>query len=216
MNAQVENGQEAQAKPAKPKTEVEKVSMLDGRTVEFAGKKKLLKDYALDEAGNLAYIQLDFRNGDSRKITIPSALLGQFAGHGAIQKYGDALAGLKGVDGGEPDIEDMVLEIDDLDSRIQKGEWSAAREASGMGGTSILIKALMEYGGQTLENVKQFLGDKDQKFKIALRNNDKRPNKSGVTLKAIVQRLESEKAAKASKVDTDTALAGLDAMEAAG
>ncbi len=220
MNAQyeeVENGiASAPAKAKRAKAEVEVVTMTDGRKVEFPGKKRLIKDYALRGDGSFDYAILDFRNGETRQISVVDSLVGQFVGHGVLQKYGDELAGLKGADGGEADIEDMVLTIDELNERLQKGEWSTQREGgSGMGGTSILIKALMEYGGQTLENVKSFLKDKDQGFKIALRNNDKRRNKAGVTLKTIVSRLESEKAAKVSKVDTDQALAGLDAMEAA-
>jgi hypothetical protein len=220
VNAQAEEVENevasAPAKAKKAKAEVEVVVMSDGRKVEFPGRKRLIKDYTLSADGSFAYATLDFRNGETRKITVVDSLVGQFVGHGVIQKYGDELAGIKGVDGSEADIDDMVLTIDELDERLQKGEWSTQREGgSGMGGTSILIRALMEYGGQTVENVKAFLADKDQAFKIALRNNDKRKNKGGVTLKAIVSRLESEKAAKASKVDTDQALAGLDAMEAA-
>lgn len=217
MNAEAsEVAQETARAPKKSKTDVVKVKMTDGREVEFAGKRKLVKDYTLEDDGSLAYITLDFRNGDTRQIRLPAALVGQFAGHGAIQKYGDNLAGLKPAEGqDEVDIEDMVYETDLLDERIQKGEWSAEREGGGIGGTSILIKALMEYSSQPVEQVKGFLKDKDQKFKMSLRGNDKRRNAAGVTLKAIVDRLEAEKAAKATKVDTDSALAELDGLGAA-
>lgn len=194
---------QAQTKPKKPPTPVEVVTMTDGRVVEFAGKKKLLKDYVLNpENGSLEHIILDFRNGETRKIVVPPQLLGQFAGHGAIQKYGDEVAG-------EEDVDDMVLAIDDLDSRIQKGEWSTQREGGGMSGTSVLIKALMEYGGRTVEQVKAFLTGKTPQEKTALRNNDKRPNASGQTVKSIVQRLEAEKAEKGAKIDTSSMLEGL-------
>lgn len=204
-----------QAEPAKKKTEVEVVKMEDGREVEFAGKRKLVKDYALDENGNLQHIVLDFRNGTVRKIVIPPSLLGQFAGHGALQKYGDELAGLKGADGGEPDIDDMVLTIDALDETIQQGKWSTRKEGDGMGGTSILIKALMAYGGKTVEVVKAFLKDKDAKFKAALRAEDKRVSKvNGLTMAGTVKALEAEKVAKGVKIDTSAALGDLDSMGA--
>jgi len=214
MNAEVNEVSEnvAELKPKKAKTEVEVVTMEDGRKVEFAGKRKLVKDYVL-QSGNLEYIILDFRNGVSRKIVIPQSLLGQFAGHGAIQKYGDELAGLKDADGvSEPSIDDMILTIDVLDETIQQGKWSTRKEGEGMGGTSILIKALMEYSGKTVEQIKAYLKDKDAKFKAALRADDLRPNASGVTLATVVKRLESEKLSKGVKVDTSKALDDLDSI----
>jgi len=211
MNAQAEEVETTEAVPARKK-EVEVVKMEDGRSVEFAGRRRLVKDYVLNGDGSLDHITLDFRNGTSRKIRIPHSLVGQFAGHGAIQKYGDELAGLKGADGGEPDIDDMVLTIDLLDENIQAGKWSTRKEGDGMGGTSILIKALVEYGGKSVEQVKAFLKDKDAKFKAALRLDEKRPNKAGFTMASIVKKLESEKAAKGVKVDTAAALDDLDSM----
>jgi hypothetical protein len=207
MNAVLNEDGEQQAQQAAPKAPkakavVETVTMTDGRQVEFAGKRKLVKDYVVGDDGQLSHIQLDFRNGETRQIVIPAQLIGQFAGHGALQKYGDETAG-------EDDVDDMVLAIDDLDARIQKGEWSVAREGGGMSGTSVLIKALMEYGNRSVEQVKAFLTGKSQGDKQALRNNDKRPNAQGQTVKSIVQRLESEKASKATKVDTDAMLEGL-------
>jgi hypothetical protein len=201
------------AEPAKKKTEVEVVKMEDGRQVEFAGKRKLVKDYLLDEKGNLDHITLDFRNGVTRKITIPQSLLGQFAGHGALQKYGDELAGLKNPDGTEADIDDMVLTIDELDKNIQAGKWSTRVPGDGMGGTSILIKALMAYSGKTLEVIKNFLEGKDAKFKAALRADDKKVSKlNNLTMAGTVKALEAEKVAKGVKVDTAAALGDLDAM----
>ena len=220
MNAQVEsdyslNADEAQEAPKSKaaKTVVEIVTMEDGRKVEFAGKRKLVKEYFLNDDGTLNYCQFDFRNGVSLKIVPPESLLGQFAGHGVLQKYGDELAGIKGIDGGEPDIDDMVLTLQTLDETIQQGKWSTRKEGDGLGGTSILIKALVEYGGKTVDQVKAFLKDKDAKFKAAIRSEDKRPNKSGLTVAAIVKRLESEKLAKGTKVNTDEALAALDSFE---
>jgi hypothetical protein len=214
MNAAVAEdvGEETAAKPKKAKAVVETVTMDDGRVVEFVGKRRMNKRYVLDSEGNLDYIQLDFKNGTTRKITLPQSLLGRFAGHGAIQKYGDELAGLKGEDGGEPDIDDMVLTIDELDTTIQKGEWSERREGDGLSGTSVLIKALVAYGGKSVEQIKAFLKDKDAKFKMALRLKDDRPNKDGKTIAYYVKAIEAEKVAKATKVDTNSELDQLDAM----
>jgi hypothetical protein len=106
----------------------------------------------------------------------------------------------------------MVLQLEKLDESIQAGKWSTRREGDGLGGTSVLIKALVEYGGKTVEQVKKFLSDKDAKFKTALRLDDKRPNKAGKTMAAIVKEIEAAKAAKGAKVDTSSALDELDAI----
>lgn len=203
MEAAVEGssgGTTAEAvKPTKATPEVEKVTMLDGtgRVVEFSGKRKMLKE-SLFPDNELPVVQLDFRNGEVRKFQIPSELLYKFAAHGAEQKLGDETAG-------ETDVDDMVLAVDDLIERLKKGEWSIKREGGGMSGTSVLLKALMEKSGKTIDQVKVFLKTKSPAEKIALRNSPQ--------LKPIVDRLEQEKLAKVAKVDTGALLAGLDAME---
>lgn len=181
----------------------EKVTMKDGRTVEFAGKRKLLKESQFPE-GQSPLVVLDFRNGETRSFSIPSEFLYRFAAHGAEQKLGDETAGLE-------DVDDMVLAIDELIERLSKrnaetgafeGEWSTKREGSGLGGTSILLKALVEKSGKTVDAVKAFLKTKTPADKLALRNS--------AALKPIIERLESEKLSKAAKVDTDKLLGELE------
>lgn len=173
----------------KPETAIETVTMEDGRIVEFAGKRKLLKQAIL--TNEEVQIRLDFRNGQTRLFTMPPLMLDKFAAHGAEQKLGDEIAGLE-------DIDDCVLAIDELIDRLYNGEWGQKREANGMAGTSILARALCELTGKTRDQIKAFLTSKTQAEKVALRNSGK--------VKPIVDRLESEKASKGSKVDTDTLL----------
>lgn len=188
------------------KPESETVKLSDGRTVEFVGKRRLLKESLFPE-GQLPQVRLDFRNGETRLFQIPQELLYRFAAHGAEQKLGDETAG-------EEDIDDMVMAVDAIIERLSKrnadggfaGEWSTVRQG-GMSGTSVLMKALMEFSSKSKEEVMAFLKDKTPADKIALRNSAK--------LKPIVERLESEKLAKASKVDTDALLAGLGGAPAA-
>jgi hypothetical protein len=177
----------------KPKAEVVAITMQDGRTVEFAGKRKMLKSTSIE--GTTVKTRLDFRNGETREFTIPDALLLQFAGHGAEQKLGDETAG-------EEDVDDMVLSVDALIERLNRGEWRTQREpGSSMAGTSVLLQALVELSGKSKEDVKAFLATKSQAEKAALRASDK--------LRPIVQRIEAEKAAKNNKVDTAGLLAEL-------
>lgn len=182
---------------AKQETAVETVTMQDGRVVDFAGKRKLLKESMVTPTGEVQ-VRLDFRNGETRLFTVPPALRDKFAAHGAEQKLGDEIAGTDEVD-------DCVLAIDNLIDRLYNGEWTVKRESSGMSGTSVLLRALVEHTGKTAEAIKAFLMGKSQAEKVALRNNPK--------IKPIVDRIEAEKAAKASKssVDTDALLGELEA-----
>lgn len=179
---------------AKPETTVETVTLSDGRIVDFAGKRKLLKESSVTADGKVA-VRLDFRNGETRLFTIPDALLNKFAAHGAEQKLGDEIAGLN-------DVEDCVLAVDELIDRLYNGEWSVKREANGMAGTSVLVRALVEHTGKTVDAIKQFLAGKSQAEKVALRNNPK--------IKPIVERIEAEKASKKANVDTDAMLGELE------
>lgn len=174
-------------------TVVEKVAMEDGSTVEFSGKRNLLK--TVEVKGNDVYVRLDFRNGATRTFKIPHALMHRAAGHGISQKLGDETAGVK-------DIDDMVLAVDAQIARLEKGEWTIHREGgNGIAGTSVLMRALMEYSGKDKETVKSFLEGKTQAEKLALRNSK--------NLKPIIERLEAEKASKGEKVDTEALLSGL-------
>lgn len=175
--------------------QVETVTMTDGRIIDFAGKRKLLKE-SLVTADGKVQVRLDFRNGETRLFTIPEAMTAKFAAHGAEQKLGDEIAGLE-------DVGDCVLAVDELIDRLYNGEWGVKREANGMAGTSTLLKALVEHTGKTVEQIKTFLAGKSQAEKVALRNNPK--------IKPIVQRIEDEKAAKKTNVDTDALLGELGA-----
>ena len=179
---------------SKTETQVETVTMTDGRVVDFAGKRKLLKESSVNADGKVQ-VRLDFRNGETRLFTLPDNLLAKFAAHGAEQKLGDEIAGLT-------DTEDCVLAVDELIDRLYNGGWSIKREANGMAGTSVLVRALVEHTGKTVEQIKQFLNGKSQAEKVALRNNPK--------IKPIVERIEAEKASKKANVDTDAMLGELE------
>lgn len=179
---------------ASAKASAEVVKMTDGREVEFAGKRKLLKESVFNEDGTLQGIRLDFRNGETRFFSIPQTLFYRFAAHGAEQKLGDETAGID-------DVDDQVLEVDELINRLNAGDWNVKREGGGMAGTSILLKALVEFSGKTVDQIKEFLKAKTQAEKLALRNHPQ--------VKTIIDRIESEKLAKSAKVDTGALLASL-------
>lgn len=184
---------------AAPKKErvVEKVKLQDGREVEFVGKRKLLKDVMIE--GSTVKVRFDFRNGETRTFQVPDSLLLQCAGHGASQKIGDETAG-------EEDVDDMTIAVDELIARLDKGEWTSKREGTGFGGASVLVKALMEVTGKTMEDVKVFLkaqvdaGTTYQKLNDAFSEDD--------TVGPVIKRIRKEKAGD-TKVDTKGLLGGL-------
>jgi len=178
---------------AKAEVVINTVKMTDGRVVDFAGKRKLLKESLVNAQGEVQ-VRLDFVNGETRLFTLPSAMVNKFAAHGAEQKLGDEIAGLA-------DTDDCVIAVDDLIDRLYNGEWGVKREANGMAGTSVLVRALVEHTGKTLDQIKTFLSTKSQAEKVALRNNPK--------VKPIVERIEAEKAAGKTTVDTDAMLGEL-------
>lgn len=181
-------------KATKAATVIVDVAMDDGRVVQFAGKRKLLKESQISAAGDVR-VRLDFRNGETRTFTIAPAMMAKFAAHGAEQKLGDSIAGLD-------DVEDCILAVDELMGRLDAGDWTVQREANGLAGTSVLAKALVEYTGKTIDKIKEFLSTKAQAEKVALRANPK--------VKVIVDRIEAEKASKGNKIDSDALLSGLD------
>jgi hypothetical protein len=171
-------------------TVIESVTMIDGRVVEFAGKRKLLKESFVTDDGKVQ-VRLDFRNGETRLFTLPGELMNKFAAHGAEQKLGDEIAGLD-------EVEDCILAIDELIDRLYKLEWSVKRESGGMAGASVLVRALAQLYGKPTEAIKAFLSNKTQAEKVALRNNPK--------VKPIVEAIEAERNAKKANVDTDALL----------
>lgn len=181
--------QETQATQEAKGTNYTTVTMDDGRVVEFAGKRKLLKESTLHADGGVT-VRLDFLNGETRSFDIPSNLMQRFAAHGAEQKLGDEIAGVA-------DVDDCVLAVDELVERLKKGEWGITRTAgNSIAGTSVLARALAEHSGKPMDTIKAFLRDKTQAQKLALRNNP--------AVNVIVARLEAEKAKKSTKSSVDT------------
>ncbi|MDE2097551.1 MAG: hypothetical protein KGL39_09920 [Patescibacteria group bacterium] len=189
----------------KAPTEIETVQMNDGRSVDFPGKRKLQKEVIIEE-GNSAAVRFDFRNGETRLFKVPSAMLYQFAAHGASQKIGDEASG-------DEDVEDMVLHIDNLIERLNSGDWAIRRAAGeSFAGASVVIKAICEASGKSLGEVKAFLQRKldeaeasGQKLtRASLYASFRNPNSK---VGQIIERLERDKKAKAAVLDADELLA---------
>src|SRR5260221_11899189 len=108
--------------------EVNQVTMNDGRSVGFAGERKMQKSYKTD--GGKVTVLFDFVNGQSISFELPDALVLQAAGHGVSQKAGDSAAG-------EKNVEDMILAVQDTLDNLAKGNWKASREGGGFRGSRV-------------------------------------------------------------------------------
>lgn len=212
---------EATVVEGKKKTEYTPIVMSDGRTVEFAGKRKMLKDPIIEKDGAGAVtkvgVRFDFRNGNTMMSWIPDHKLFESAAHGWGQKLGDTVAGMKNEDGTPADVDDIQMEVEGLNERLQTdgSDWNVVKEGGGFGGGSILLKALIEYSAnaekpQTAEHIRDWLKTKDASQKMALRDKPSRPNKAGVTLQDIIAKLEAAKKSKVSAVDTEALMAELE------
>ena len=146
---------------AKPEPVIETVTMEDKRIVEFPGKKRLQKESLLGSDGKVS-VRCDFRNGRTLSLTLRNDMLTKFAAHGAEQKLGDEIAGVE-------DIDDAVLAVEELITRLNNGEWTVKREGNGMSGTSVLLRAIVNVTGKSVDAVKAFLATKTQAQKSALR-----------------------------------------------
>lgn len=195
---------------AKTPTEIRTITMLDGRTVDFPGKRRLQKSSKVEADGTLT-VRLDFENGETRLLKLRQDMLATYALHGAEQKLGDEISGID-------DLDDCVEAIDQLMVRLDQGDWTKAREAgaSGMAGASILARALVAVSGQPIAVVREYLSKLDAKTKTALR--------ASAEVAPAIKKLEDEKAARAAArgksvgatVDVSAALAGLKSAGALG
>lgn len=208
----------------KSKTVYTPVQMSDGRTVQFAGKKKVLKETLIDEskmelAGDILQIlpgaisiRMDFVNGSTMTIPIPLSQIARTCGHGAEQKFGDELAS----PADKPlSPEDMIQAIEDLNAIYQKGEWGKGRGEGGgaVAGANAVVQAVLEVmntgrpdNGKrllTIQDVKSFLQNKLDASKAADGENalTRRAlynsfRREGSPTAAVIKRLEAEKEAK--------------------
>lgn len=159
------------------------VKMDDGRTVDFVGKRRMLKE-GITIDGQPA-LRMDFSNGETRQYIITDDMLDRMAMHGAAQKFGDETSGLD-------DVEDCIIAVDALADRLAAGNWGIVRTNNGMAGTSVLARALAESSGKSMDEVKRILATKTQGEKVELRRHPK--------IAPIVARLEAAKVSKTKPV----------------
>lgn len=164
------------------------------RVVKFAESSKVKKSLIETAEGAPIAVMFDFRNGESEQVTVEDikawGLADRFSLHGASQKFGDSYAGDKDVD----DAFESFLEVLTV---ARAGKWTE-EGAGGRGGSSMLLKALVELTGKTIEEVRAVLSNTTDKEKLGLKQQPQ--------IAAIISRLEAE---KAGAVDISGALGAL-------
>lgn len=220
---------------AKAPREEKIVTMSDGRAVTFVGKRKVLKETLIDETkivldgtsllvnDGAISIRMDFLNGETRTYPLKLSLVPKFAGHGGEQKYGDELS----APADKPlSPEDMVIATDELNAKLQSGEWRVKAEGDSFAGAAMVIQAIViaqkERTGKdiTVDFVKAFLQKKldtdkaagGKMTRTALYNSYKKPD----TLTGqVFDRLQKAKLAEGSVTDADKDLAEMGSGEVA-
>lgn len=208
MSAQLQEAATPQATPltsvpkAKTKTVYTTVKMVDGRSVDFAGNRKVDKQILENHPGTGAVsVRFDFVNGQTRMFEVPDSLFLKFAGHGAAQKIGDEFATIEKVD-------DMVVAADDIIPRLTAGNWTVRTAGDSFSGSSVVIKAIMQGTGKSLQEVKDFLQKKideakakgEELTRAALYKAFRNPK---TKIGQIVAALEAEEATKNLAADAD-------------
>ena len=200
--------QDTPVKVKKPPTEYIKVTMEDGRAVEFAASRKTDKTILEDADGNATGVRIDFVNGATRSVLfseLSQGILLQSCGHGISQKAGDNYASVK-------EVEDMVLAVDEIFGRLRQGDWAVKGEpGDSTNGASIVIKAIMEVTSKDITFVKGFLQGKldaakargEKLSRQELYNSFRVPtSKTG----QVIKRMEEEKLSKSTKADAGALL----------
>ncbi len=186
--------------------EATQVTMTDGRVLTFGAKQKMLKESYI-ENGQVK-VRFDFLNGETRLFTCPENLVLKCAEFGAATKIRNETAGTQ-------ELDDMVLAVEDIIARLEKGEWGITRKSGGdsFSGASVVIRAICEATGKGVQEVKDFLQKKldtaqergETLTRAALYASFRNPaSKTG----QIIERLEREKKSK-SAVNADDLLSEL-------
>ena len=155
---------------------------------------------------NMGELRLAFANGetlyiyaDKLKQSIKNAALM----HGLKQKLVDAAAISRNPETGRAaSIDDKYQAVKTVFDRLLEGQWNATREGGGATG-GLLLQALVRMydGRKTAEQLRDYLADKSDAEKAALRKNPK--------VATIIDAIRAE-SGKAASIDTDELLSELE------
>lgn len=159
-----------------------------------------------NELGQRASLVLSFANG-AQLVLHPDELTGDIAFaaimHGLKQKLVDAAAISRNPETGRAaTVEDKFQAVKTVFDRLLTGQWNATREGGGATG-GLLLQALcrMYDGRKTVEQLREFLADKTDAEKTALRKNPR--------VAQLIEDIRAEQG-KTANIDTDGLLEELE------
>ena len=147
-------------------------------------------------------LALTFANGETltmRGDALNSDVQQYAMMHGLKQKLVDAAAISRNPETGrQASVEDKYQAVKAVFDRLLSGQWNAVREGGGATG-GLLLQALvrMYAGRKTPDQLREFLADKSDAEKTALRKNPR--------VAAIIEEIRAEQG-KAANIDTDELL----------
>ena len=151
-------------------------------------------------------LALTFANGETltmRGDALNSDVQQYAMMHGLKQKLVDAAAISRNPETGRPaTVEDKYQAVKAVFDRLLGGQWNAAREGGGNAG-GLLFQALcrMYAGRKTPDQLREFLADKSDAEKTALRKNPR--------VSTIIEEIRAEQG-KAADINTDELLGELE------
>lgn len=151
-------------------------------------------------------LHLKFANGQELAITasqLSNHVMEYAIFHGLKQKLVDAAAISRNQETGRPaTVEDKYQAVKAVFDRLLSGQWNATREGGGNAG-GLLLQALcrMYQGRKTPDQLREFLADKSDAEKTALRKNPR--------VATIIEDIRAEQG-KAANIDTDGLLGELE------
>ena len=156
--------------------------------------------------GRPCALHLKFANGQELAITasqLSNHVMEYAIFHGLKQKLVDAAAISRNPETGRAaTVEDKYQAVKTVYDRLLSGQWNAAREGGGNAG-GLLLQALvrMYAGRKTADQLREFLADKSDAEKTALRKNPR--------VATLIEDIRAEQG-KAADIDTDKLLGELE------
>lgn len=144
---------------------------------------KMHKKFKLASNGGGVEISLQYSDGEIVEYVLPLSLNQQAAGYGALRKLGDLA-------NGKTELPELKKQVAAMLDRWDAGQWNNYK---GPGGTSVVMKALMELKGKSASEVREFLAGKTMQQKADIKRLPE--------VAAIVRRLSKPKAVPGDLLD---------------
>jgi hypothetical protein len=168
-----------------PRASGERIAHINQTGVEKVATRqvKMHKTFKLSPNGGGVELHLQFSDGQVVEYVLPISLNPHAAGYGALRKLGDLA-------NGKQSLAELKQQVTAQLDRWDNGNWNNYK---GPGGTSVVMKALMEHTGKSATEIKAFLASKTMQQKADIKRLPE--------VAAIVRRLAKPKAVASDLLD---------------